>query len=264
MNKIFFKKYVELKTTTKTIIYFLEARDRDLINKIFDDLHSKDRFQWTKKNIFWNYFCFVVWKVDSNEVEKRRMIVNMKRLNDLTISNVYFLFLQFGIIVVVWNCSYISIINCAKFFYQWRIHLFNRHKLTIINHRDQKSFNVIVMKYWNSSFYLQKQIDRFLQNCHAFVKAYINDVIVFFQIEKKISCSFKKNFSNFPKTQHFHQIVQDFFNLFVDTTFKTKNHVVKFDHERKQIACHKKSEIFNHFASIRTLFEIDEMTLRIR
>ena len=54
------------------------------------------------------------------------------------------------------NCTHISIIDCFDFFYQWRVHSSDRHKLTIVTHREQKTFNVAVMNYRNSSFYVQR------------------------------------------------------------------------------------------------------------
>ena len=49
----------------------------------------------------------------------------------------------------------------------------------MIIHRDQKSFNVVFMKYRNSSAYVQKQIDGILRNHQHFVEAYVNDIVIF-------------------------------------------------------------------------------------
>ena len=52
-------------------------------------------------------------------------------------------------------------------------------------HREQKQFNVIVMKFKNSSFYVQRQIDAFLRIYRVFARVYINDIIIFSHILKK-------------------------------------------------------------------------------
>ena len=139
----------------KIKIYFLNTKNRELIDEIFDKLHEIDKFNWTKKFISFNYFVFCVWKTMNNE-KKKRVVINIRELNVIIQFDVYFLSLQFEIISIVLNCQYITVIDCFVFFYQWRVHFKNRHKLTIVNHKKQKSFNVIVMKYKNSSTYVQR------------------------------------------------------------------------------------------------------------
>ena len=91
----------------------------------------------------------VLWYEKSGLMKSEKKIVDVKRLKAFIIFDVYFLFLQFNIIAAVWNCFYISVIDCVSFFYQWRVHSSDRHKLTIISHQEQKFFNVAVMKYKN-------------------------------------------------------------------------------------------------------------------
>ena len=108
------------------------------------------------------------------------------------------------------NCSYIFVINCSKFFYQWKIHFLDRHKLTIINHQKQKSFNVIIIKYKNSSSYIQRQKNCFLKFCRIFVKAYINNVVIFFKTKKKHFRHLKKMFYTFKKLNIWIKFIKTF------------------------------------------------------
>ena len=126
---------------------------------------------------------FCVWKIINNE-KKKRVIVNIRDLNAIIQSNVYFLSFQTKIIFVVIKCQYIIVIDCFEFFYQWKVHSKNRHKFIIMSHRDQEFFNVIVMKYKNSLAYMQKQIDRLLR-FYKFVKIYIDDIVIYFKTLKK-------------------------------------------------------------------------------
>ena len=87
--------------------------------------------------------------------------------------------------MTVRDCGYISVIDCFAFFYQWRVHLSNRHKLTVVSHRDQESFNVAVMRFKNSSAYVQRQIDRLLRQHRSYARAYVNDIVVFFRSKKE-------------------------------------------------------------------------------
>ena len=111
--------------------------------------------------------------------------MNICSLNTITLSDVYFISLQIDIIQVVDECQFISIIDCAEFFYQWRIHSTNKLKLIVVSHREQEIFNVIVMRFRNLSFYVQRQINRVLRSYKDFSKAYIDDIVIFFKTEQK-------------------------------------------------------------------------------
>ena len=54
-----------------------------------------------------------------------------------------------------------------------------------MNHCNQESFNVAMMRYKNSFVYVQRQIDRILHKHRKYVKTYVNDIIIFFKILKK-------------------------------------------------------------------------------
>ena len=182
--KISLKSNWEKRIFDKTKIYSLNKKNREFVDEIFDKLHESDRFSWTNESIFFSYFVFCVWK-EINDKKKNRSIVNIRDFNAIIQSNVYFLFLQFNIISVVIDCQYIIVLNCSTFFYQWRVHSNDKHKLTVITHREQKSFNVIVMNYKNSSIYVQRQIDRFFRFYRAFAKTYVNDIVIHFNILQK-------------------------------------------------------------------------------
>ena len=86
---------------------------------------------------------------------------------------------------MLWNKKYILIINCSKFFHQWRIKWDHRHHFTVSSHRDQKVWNVTVIKYKNFVVYVQRLIDLILRKQWAFAKVYINDIIIFSNIFEK-------------------------------------------------------------------------------
>ena len=165
---------------------------------------------WRQKSIIWqksNVLCyrshiitssFCVWKNVDDE-KKNRVVVNIKDLNVITQFDAYSLSLQTNIIIAVRDCEYISIIDCSTFFYQWRVHSNDRHKLTVVNHREQKSFNVIVMNYKNSSTYVQRQIDRLLREYRHFVRVYVNDIVVFSRTKIEHEAHLRKVFSVLDK-----------------------------------------------------------------
>ena len=63
--------------------------------------------------------------------------------------------------------------------------MLNRHKLTVVSHRDFEQWNVAMMNYRNSSIYVQRQIDFILREYRHFAKIYVNNIIVFFNSLKK-------------------------------------------------------------------------------
>ena len=135
----------------------------------------------SKNSFFFNYFVFCVWK-NVNDEKKKRIIIDIRKLNVIIQFDVYSFSLQIEMIFVVFECQYIIVIDCSAFFYQWRVHFKNRHKFTMINHRDQKFFNVTIMKYKNSFVYVQRQIDRLFRSHRHYVKTYVDDIVIYFKI----------------------------------------------------------------------------------
>ena len=178
--KIFLKSDWESRVFEKAKIYSLEARDKALVDKTFDVLHEKGKLFWINEFTSFKYLVFCVWKNDEKSVLKRRVVVDIRDLNVISQSDAYSLSLQGKIIIFVQDYRYITVIDCASFFYQWRVHLSNRHKLTVVSHRDQESFNVIVMRYRNFIVYVQRQIDRLLRASRSFARAYVDDIVVAF------------------------------------------------------------------------------------
>ena len=163
--------------------------------------------------------------------------MNIRDLNAITQSDVYSLSLQFDIISAVLECQYITVLNCSAFFYQWRVHSDDRHKLTVITHRDQESFNVAVMNYKNSSVYVQRQIDRLLRSFRAFAKTYVDDIVVHSNILQEhlahlkqifdmlrannISIKSKKTFIDYPTVHLLDQKVDSLELVIVEKKLKT-------------------------------------------
>ena len=93
--------------------------------------------------------------------------------------------LQTDIIFAITNCQFIFVFDVVDFFHQWLMKLIDRYKFIVISHREQKQFNVIVMKFKNSLTYVQRKIDVILRIYRKFVKTYVNDILIFSNILKK-------------------------------------------------------------------------------
>jgi hypothetical protein len=165
-------------------IYLLKSNKRFIINEIFDNLHAKEKMKWFTNSTSFEYLVFVIYRTimkDDKFVRKKWAVINIRELNAIIVSDAYLMSAQTEIIAAVAQCQYISIINVLEYFYQWAIKFDDRHKFTIISHRDEKQFNVYVMNYKNSSSYVQRQTNLMLKNLRNFVRTYMNDIIIFFK-----------------------------------------------------------------------------------
>lgn len=228
--RISLKDNWKIKVIKKIKVYFLKIKNKQVVDTTFDELHTQDDLWWINSQTSFSYSVFVVWKTLLDDTRKNRFVVDIRDLNQLIQLDVYLISLQSDIISVVRRCKFITIIDVATFFYQWRVHLDNQHKLIVITHRDQNIFKILVMSCKNSSTYVQRQIDRILRLHHFFVKTYVDDVVIFFVILKKhlqhlhtifdlfstidISIKSIKAFFNFSDVQLLEQHV-DFLELFI-------------------------------------------------
>ena len=193
-------------------MYFLKAKNRNFIDVTFDKLHQQNKLHWTIQFIAFNYSVFVVWR-DTSTDQKRRVIINIKNLNDIIESDNYSLSLQSDIIIEIVDSFYIFIIDVVNWFHQFNVQRKNRHKFTIVTHREQKKFNVIFMNYKNSFSYVQRQTNKLLRSYKQFVKTYVNDIIIHFKILQKHLNHLRTFFQMF-KIKRISLIVTKFFLIY--------------------------------------------------
>ena len=96
---------------------------------------------------------------------KGRVVIDIRALNKLVQRDAYLISMQQEILALVKDSKYISTINCTSFFYQWRVALEDRHKLTIVSYQRQETFVVVIMGFANSPAYVQRIIDQVLRKC---------------------------------------------------------------------------------------------------
>jgi DNA-binding ferritin-like protein (Dps family) len=163
----------------------MKSRKRELIDETFDKLHQQNKMHWTIEFTVHEASIFVVWRQIFEDDKKKRVIVNIRDLNKIVEFDSYSMSFQTNIINAVAEFKYISVINAAAFFYQFRVQKKNRHKLTVVSHREQKYFSMISMRFKNSSAYAQRRIDIILRDIKQFCRAFIDDITVFSNTLKK-------------------------------------------------------------------------------
>ena len=196
---------------------------------------------------------------------KSRVMIDIRNLNKIIELNIYSMSLQANVTTLIIDCFYISIFDAINFFYQWLMRIANRYKLTVVFHKNQKQFNVTIMKFKNSSVYVQRKIDAILRIYRVFAKTYVDDIVVFSRILKKhldhlrqifqllnsydIRLLFKKSFLNYSIVVLLNQKINAFeliiatnkliviFNLkFLYTLKNLKNYLNLIDWLRNYIA----------------------------
>ena len=179
---------IDFKSKTKSLksikIYFVDFKKRTIIDIIFDKMHVDDKIIWINQSTFFNFSMFVIWRDTLNEF-KSRIMIDIRDLNKVTIFDIYSMSLQSNIINAIADHSFIFIVNVVDWFHQFKIKRSNRHKFTIISHRDQKQSNVTLMNFKNSSSYVQRQIDQMLRSYRDFFRVYMNDIMIFSKILKE-------------------------------------------------------------------------------
>lgn len=198
-------------------VYPLGPADRQFVDDVFDKLHAQGRMEYTAQPTPHGYPVFVVWRTvpgPNGPERKGRVVVDIRGLNKIAVTDSYPMPLQSDITSAVAGCQYISVFDAAVFFHQWLVRLADRHKLTVVSHRGQEQFNVAVMGFKNSPAYVQRKIDAILRVYREFARAYVDDIVVFshtleehiahlhavFQLLDSygISLSLKKSFLGYP------------------------------------------------------------------
>ena len=106
--------------TNASKIYFFESKNRAIINKKFDRLHVENKINWITKFTSYEYFVFVIWKTihvfDKFSKRKNKIVVNIRKLNKISMFDAYSMILQNNIIILIMNSFYIFFMNATFFF----------------------------------------------------------------------------------------------------------------------------------------------------
>ncbi len=116
-------------------------------------MHCLGRLKFTTGHTPFSFPVFVVWKLDVEGKRKGRAVVNIQKLNNMVLPDFYPLPLQSEIIANV-QCTNLSVLDAASFFYQWLLHPDHRFMFTVVTYCGQETFQVPIMGYINSVAYV--------------------------------------------------------------------------------------------------------------
>ena len=190
----------ESKITGKPKVYPLGIKDRAIVDKVFDKLQAQGRLEYTRQPTPFCFPVFVVHKTLANGADHGRPVVDIRRLNQVSVRDAYPLPSQSEIIGLISGCQYVTCVDGASFFYQWKVHPEDRYKLTIVTHRGQETFYVPLIGYYNSPTYVQRQTDRLLRPFKDFAKDYVDDIVIYSRTLEQHISHLRQVFSLFKRT----------------------------------------------------------------
>lgn len=194
-------------------VYPIGQKDREVVDATFDKLQQQGKLRFSTQPTPYSWPCFVVWR-DTPQGRKGRVVIDIRGLNEITEDDAYPLPLQADMIALIAGYPYIATVDGVAWFHQFNVQRPDRKKLTIISHRGQEESSVALMGYKGSPPYVQRQTDAILRPLRDFVRAFVDDIIVFsktleehvshlrqlFQLlrERRASLSPGKSFLGFP------------------------------------------------------------------
>ena len=105
-------------SSIKPRIYPLGNEARQVVDDTFDEMHRQGCLEYTTDPIPFSFPVFVIYKTDSHGRRKSRAVIDIRKLNDLVLSDSYPLSLQSEIIANVQECTNLAVLDAAFFFYQ--------------------------------------------------------------------------------------------------------------------------------------------------
>ena len=157
---------------------------------------------WSSELSSFEFSVFIIWKTVFSETEKisikkEQVVIDIRDLNKITITDVYLISLQSDIFTAVQSSECINIMNCTSFFYQWSVKSSDCHKFTVLSYQEAEWFNVAVIEYKNSLLYVQKKMNKLFQSFWVFTQDYIDNIVIFLKTLMKHLMHLKTIFNTF-------------------------------------------------------------------
>ena len=165
-------------------VYPLSPDARALVDEKFDKMHEQGKISWSTQPSPFAFPVFVVWKTvyegpEKTPRRKGRVVVDIRGLNKITVSDNYPLPLQSDIVSSVQGCTQISVVDCSGQFHLFLVKKEDRHKFTVVSHRGAEHYNVAAMGFKGSVPYVQRKMDDFLRPYRHFARCYVDDIVIF-------------------------------------------------------------------------------------
>ncbi|KAJ5752832.1 hypothetical protein N7520_008426 [Penicillium odoratum] len=163
-------------------VYKVGTEAQATIDKVFDQLHDEGKMVWATNHAPSALPVFVVYKPvydkDGKKTMAARPVIDARSLNKALQPDLYPAPNQDDIIQLALGKPFVSIIDAAKCYYQWRVHPDDVGLQAVITHRGQELLLVAIMGGMNSGAYVQRQMDNLFRACRHFMRTYTDDSFV--------------------------------------------------------------------------------------
>lgn len=197
-------------------MYPLSKRDREVLDKVFGELHDQRRMEWATEPTPFAHPVFVVWRMVHGQ-PKARVVIDLRGLNKIAVPDNYPLPLQSDIINSLRGKQYITAVDATSFFYQFGVYPPHRDRFTLISPRGLERSTVALMGFRNSPAYTQRFMDQLLTPHAKYCRAFIDDIVIYSDnledhkkhlrkifklfISKNIAISPSKSFVGYPNVE---------------------------------------------------------------
>jgi hypothetical protein len=222
------------KMIVKIKIYSLDTNDRKMINDTFNRLQTQNKLKFTIAATSFAYSVFVIWTI-KDDVRKNKIIVNIRDLNALLISDAYLVSSQSEIINDLFECKYLSMLDVNVFFlsmkssFEWRLQTnsddTSRTENLFSSYHEKSKFDRIRS---TTDEYSTQQSQKVRKNVYWRYHLQIENV-------SRILETFKNFISNFSSKRNHYKFVEDFSRLSERDIIKTANECFWINHRREKI-----------------------------
>ena len=81
-------------------------------------MHRLGRLEFITEHTPFSFPVFVVWKADAEGKKKGKVVVDIRKLNEMVLPDLYPLPLQSEIIANIQGCTNFAVLDADSFFYQ--------------------------------------------------------------------------------------------------------------------------------------------------
>ena len=99
-------------------MYPLNIKNKIIIDEVFDKLQIQKRLKYITQFISFCFFIFMIHKTLPDDIDNNKLIINIKKFNQMFVRNAYLLSSQFEIIDLIIECLFVTVVNKTSFFYQ--------------------------------------------------------------------------------------------------------------------------------------------------
>ena len=164
--------------------YPLGRKDKDFLDIKYNKLYTQGRISFLDKLTLIIYLVFIVQQL-VNSKKKGQVVVNLQLVNVVTILDIYPLLDQDNIIGDLTGKKQLTVFNAIGFFHQLPVAYKHQNRIVVISLHSLKRLNIVLIGFKNSPAFIQRFIDCLFQGKEKFVRAYINNIVIFSETKEE-------------------------------------------------------------------------------